>query len=771
MITKRMCYTVKRAVAAVLAAGMAFTMTGCGKSDKQESQTDSLAKEFVYVPEYISLGHEGEVNFYNMYASNDKLYYFGTTYDEAAMSSETTLYSYSLQNREENVIPVNFGENRNVNNFAIDDKGNIYTYEYEWLEEPDENGQTERNILAKYDAQGQTIAEQDITYIVHEEEESAYVNSFAVDGEGRLYLTSESVIWLFDADYNFQGKISIADNIGWLNGIGTGKDGKVYISYYDQTSTDGKLALTELDFAGKKLGKSYNGFPYGNGGGNLMVGEEHDFLINDGSKLYGYNMENGETEEILSWLDCDINGSYVDKVAAVSDGKLVAMIRNWDTDETELALLTKTKTAELPQKQEIVIGTLYDVQGLQAAAVDFNKSSDAYRIKIKTYIDSNNWTENSWSDALMQLNNDITSGSNCPDILDLSQVDMKQLAAKGVFEDLNPYLEKSSVLSKEDYLESVLACWTYDNKLLSIPESFRLSTIVGKSADVGTEMGWTVDELIAYAQKHPESNLFDGETKASIMYSMLAFEQDAFINWESGECKFDSDEFKKILEFVNTFPTEFDWESDQRSTPVKIQAGDVLLNMVYIYELTSIQEQDAIFNEPITFIGYPSENGGSGCYIQGNESYAITSKSNNKEGAWAFIEHYLSTERGDMFSWGIPSRKADFEKKIEEATKVEYLLDENGQQILDEEGNPIMEGGTSSIGYGDWEYTYHNPTEEEINRLRELIEVAQPATNANEAIMNIINEEAEAFFQGQKSVDDVASIIQSRIQVYVNENR
>ena len=37
-------------------------------------------------------------------------------------------------------------------------------------------------------------------------------------------------------------------------------------------------------------------------------------------------------------------------------------------------------------------------------------------------------------------------------------------------------------------------------------------------------------------------------------------------------------------------------------------------------------------------------------------------------------------------------------------------------------------------------------------------------------LRQIINEEADAFFQGQKSVGEVADIIQNRIQVYVNEN-
>ena len=44
-------------------------------------------------------------------------------------------------------------------------------------------------------------------------------------------------------------------------------------------------------------------------------------------------------------------------------------------------------------------------------------------------------------------------------------------------------------------------------------------------------------------------------------------------------------------------------------------------------------------------------------------------------------------------------------------------------------------------------------------------------TTGNDEITNIITEEAEAFFKGQKSVADVANVIQSRVQVYVNENR
>ena len=41
----------------------------------------------------------------------------------------------------------------------------------------------------------------------------------------------------------------------------------------------------------------------------------------------------------------------------------------------------------------------------------------------------------------------------------------------------------------------------------------------------------------------------------------------------------------------------------------------------------------------------------------------------------------------------------------------------------------------------------------------------------NQDIINIVNEEAALFFDGQKSARDVAAIIQSRVQLYVDENR
>ena len=174
-----------------------------------------------------------------------------------------------------------------------------------------------------------------------------------------------------------------------------------------------------------------------------------------------------------------------------------------------------------------------------------------------------------------------------------------------------------------------------------------------------------------------------------------------------------------------------------------------------------------IFGGKANFIGYPTMDGSVGCALCASNVYAIAAKSSVKEGAWAFIESYLADTDDDMWSWGFPANKTQLDSKIEEATKVETYTwtDENGV----EHEEVASTGG--SIGYQDgWTYEYHTTTQEEVDQVLALFDVAKPAASQNSEIMTIISEEAEAFYQGQKSAADVAAVIQSRAQIYVDEN-
>ena len=106
---------------------------------------------------------------------------------------------------------------------------------------------------------------------------------------------------------------------------------------------------------------------------------------------------------------------------------------------------------------------------------------------------------------------------------------------------------------------------------------------------------------------------------------------------------------------------------------------------------------------------------------------------------------------------------------------VKYMLDEKGEIYLDENGEPVVIGNTSSVQYGDgWSYTYHTATREEAELILSLLSNACPSftfMDSGNEIRSIISEEAAAFYAGQKTVEETAKVIQSRVQLYVDENR
>lgn len=758
--------------ALALAAATVVSMTACGGSTAQtdgsnssnkggsEKDGDASTADFVYVPQYTSFG-DGDS--YNFEFAGGKIYY--SKYIDQGEDSYTGMFVYDpVAGTEEEFVYADAPENGWRQGMAVDADGNQYVI---WaVYQMDENNpDNSRNLysLEKYDKAGNTVYCTDITDLLAADEENSYVQYIETDSQGRVYLTSSTVLFLFDEEGNSKGTVSTSGS--WINGIVRGSDGKVSIAYYDYSANGSGYTASDVDFEKGQLAEKYT-LP-GNSG-NLFAGRTKDLLVSDDTALYGFDKKDGTSEQLLNWLDCDINGSYVGAVHEMEDGRIMVVITSWDTGETELAYLTKTPASEVVQKTELTIGTLYASQSLQAAAVNFNKSSEKYRIRVKQYYDPEGNME--YSDAIARMNTEIVSGTDCPDIIELDdgQLDTEMFVKKGILEDLAPYLEKSSTLSRASFIESILNAYTYNGILVSIPKNFSIATVAAKTSVVGERDRWTVEDVMKLAQQYPDAELFEYTGRSEMMNLLLTFNQDQFIDWESGTCDFNSDSFKQMLEFVAGFPAEYNWDEEKESTPKRLANGSLLLYTDYITQITDIQVAEAMFGEPISYVGYPVIDDESGCLLSGSGCFGITTKSSNKDGAWEFIENYLST-RDTMFSYGLPSNRQQLEETIAESQKVEYATDENGEPLLDENGEPIILG-MGGFGYDDWDYTYHPVTDEEVATLMMLIGMARPVPSQNTEIMNIISEEAEAFYNGQKSVDDVAAQIQSRASMYVGEN-
>lgn len=767
MYVKRMLC---KAGAFALAMAMAATAAGCGRKNVESDGTDEVrigTNGYVYEPEFLELQSNENEYWDNMIMQGNKLYYTCMSWDTETGENNISFYSMDLTgSSEKKQFPIQIDGQLNLTAFTVDEQENfvLFIADYSKQKQSAEGYSIADYYLKKFDAQGAEIFSVDVA---DENEDGMYISRLVLDKDGNIYAAYDQSIFLFQADGTPHGKL---ESNNWISNMACGKDGKVYFS---QWGDDGNTQLVEIDFANAKAGAVYGNVPDSNNDA-LCKGTESDFLINDGNKVYAYDLAAQTTEEVLDWLDSDINGQYVEGFSVTEDGKIAVLINDWTRAEREkeLALLTKTKVADVKQKELITLGTLYSDQQLQAAAVNFNKKSDTYRVKLKFYIDPNAvWTETTYSDAITAMNNDMISGSG-PDLYNLSNVNIENMVKKGALEDLTPYLEASKNLKKEDFLESILEHYTYDGILASIPTSFSVQTVLGRTSQVGEEMGWSLEEMMDFIDEHPESSAFDYATKDTMLSYCLMFNYDTFVNQEKGTCNFNSEEFRKVLEYADKFPAEYQYEEDGPSLPTRLRNGEVLLNTAYISDVEGFYMDLKLFgdDEPVTCIGYPTLDGSVGSQLYAGSIYGISSKSSHKEGAWEFFESLFEDKDGsDYFSNGFSPKKSELEKTFEKAMTPEYMMDENGQIMKDENGQPI-EQSKGTWGYEDFSIEIMSCTQEQVDQLKAVINTAKPVNYGDSQLNTIITEEVAPYFQGQKSVEAVMDAIQSRASMYISEN-
>lgn len=775
----------KKTMALALAAVLGLSLLACGKGENAPNESrevqngtntgkEAQNSEYVYVPEFIDISDSGEEeNVWRGQASilNGRLYYTKNSYNEETGESTTQICSRDITDpTKENVMDVPRLElegsdyNSSVSDFFYDGEGNLFVFYYVapiYVEGEDYDYNDNTTYLAKYDSSMNQVFAQDLKDMFQDENNS-YIQNTVVGGNGRIYASSNDVIYVIGADGVYQTTIPTQSD--WINDMFSTDDGRVFFSRYSMTGNG--MEMVEINTETNALGETYKNLPDMNA--DAKGGLEGKLWVKGASNLYEYDLATQEATPVLNWIDCYLTGDYVQDFAVLEDGNVLVYYDDYEGGE-ELVKLVKTDASKVAAKEIITFATLYDGnQSLEQAVVRFNKASDKYKITFKTYIDNNaEWTETTYSDAIALLNADLTS-SNAPDLIDLSSVDLNNLANKGVLEDLAPYLEASTVISREDFVENVINAYTINDKLVTIPRQFQLSTLMGKTSVVGEKQGWTIDDVIALAKANPDAKLMQYINKTQALQICLMYSSDSFIDYATGTCSFNSPEFIKVLEFANSFDAEYNYNSEE-SYPAMIQAGKILLSDVSIYDTQDFQMHSQMFEEEATCIGYPTMDGSVGVFLSGMDMYGITSKSQHKEGAWQFLEGLLSYQENDRYSWGLSSRVDELEKMFEEDMTPEYQYDENNEIMYDENGEPLQHPKTT-WGYDDWETEIYAATKEQVDMIKSLIDVAKPAGMTDQTIFEMISEEAAAYFAGQKSAEEVAAVIQSRVEIYVSEN-
>lgn len=667
-------------------------------------------------------------------------------------TSISRYYSMNLDGTDVKELKMpTFDENEYMSTSDIDAAGNriLVTTVY------DMKSEKSKAFLYKVDAEGKELAKEDITKAIGADAEEKYVEKMMLDDKGRIIMSvggmGNSEIFIFDENFKSLGKI-VAEKDIYIAGLAKTKDGKIVCAY---SGGDGSY-VQELDADKKAWGEKYKlDIAWFNGNDSVLNGIEYDFYYKDDKGIYGYDIAAKKGTQVLDYVASNLTSESSWNIVPVSADRMLGT--TYDDKGSKFINYKKVDPSTITDKKTITYGAMYIDDNMKKAAIEFNKKSKDFKIDFIDYQDS--------EDPEAKMNAEIAAG-NIPDIIDLSGGPADMYAAKGMLEDLMPYLEKDSELSKDDFLPTVLeALQSEDGKLYYAAPSFGISTLMGKTSDVGKNIGWTFEDMKALLDKKgSKSRLFYSTYKEELLNNFYYSYSD-FVNWETGECSFDSQDFKDILELCNTgLPGEpkYDDMYDEDAYLNSYKSGEVLLQEGWI-TMEEMAVYRAVFGEEVTFVGYPNKDK-SGSYFQFDHRVGISSKSDAKDAAWEFVRTLLTMEyqstQGNI--WNIPTRKDSYEMLVKTKTTTKEYTDELGQQI-----SPL-EGGMS---WGSVEVEYKPLSQADVDKFNELIENTHKSSSYDIKIMEIIQEETKPYFAGNKSIDETADIIQNRVKTYVNENR
>ena len=105
----------------------------------------------------------------------------------------------------------------------------------------------------------------------------------------------------------------------------------------------------------------------------------------------------------------------------------------------------------------------------------------------------------------------------------------------------------------------------------------------------------------------------------------------------------------------------------------------------------------------------------------------------------------------------------------------QYQLDENGEQVdWDGDGQPDKQskGSYETMENGEtvWKDVYAL-TQEDVDQILSVINNTHGVYDYDQEILDIITDEVAAYFAGDKDVQTTANMIQSRVNLYVQEQR
>ena len=481
----------------------------------------------------------------------------------------------------------------------------------------------------------------------------------------------------------------------------------------------------------------------------------------DANGLWSIRMDTLQESEVFLWDDLEIDMTAYSRVPVVFSHDRILLCGNRMAEDStympEWYMLNRTKIdEEVVSKKTIVLGGV-DISNngfLRQTVNQFNRANKEYNVEIRDYMQEleaerskyvSTMKLDGFIEAEVQLNLRLAAEGGVDIFMGKeSYLRYDILANSGILADLNTLIDNDKEFQKEKYIDLMFETTHGNGELYYSFTDFRYCGIVTmKETLPDGKNGWSLREMEEYISSLPANvKPFYPVYDTWILSDLLNASFPELVDQSLKTAYFDSDYFLQILSFCRRYsaPVE-DGEPDYED----LMKGNTLMRMD-CGNISSINAWVGSYimrgGENVTQMGIPTEEANHIlCYP--NNKFGIAA-GDNEAGAWEFIKFYLSETEKSPVNELFPTNKASLDKMFQ---KYINSADDKGMTLV----------GTDTVSTGVLEEMYR------------VINSMTRVCNIDSLISRIVMEEAGAYFANQKSAEEVASIIQNRVQTLLNE--
>ncbi len=461
--------------------------------------------------------------------------------------------------------------------------------------------------------------------------------------------------------------------------------------------------------------------------------DEHTLLYADREGVYRSGLSGENPELLYRWMNHGIAAGGVSAIQADEEGR-IALVYEDSRNYHYLCLKPTTEEVEI-QEITLAVSPMWK-SAYQPLVVAFNRQYPSWHINLKDDYDRT---------ALLT---ELIAGKG-PVLIDTWLTGFEEQEA--LWEPLDWVTEQPDIM--EGLLPSAMELGKINGTLYGIVTGFSLRTLVTGDAAL---KDWDYDAFLQCVEDRPELeaifDLYGGDYGTYFIASFLSHGLDDtyLLDGETGAMRFDSSEFRRVLEMAKKYCVREDAVNPGRT----LLEGKVLCNRLNISKPEDIALYRIYYGEDANYIGYPTKDGGAHFMESMGRPLAVrrTAAEEEKAAARAFISLCLSYEGQSKgakdINSGLSVRRDVLEEQI--AAMNEYT--------------ELCVSGFDQITLGD-----DLDIERDRQVLFDLVDQARPLTYFPEELGNIMREELEQYFAGTMTEDMLIDHLESRVGLYMGE--